>query len=58
MTAISRGLRDVTSGIPPSENPHYLIGEHQLIQKINQLITKVAVTEATILIMGESGTGK
>jgi transcriptional regulator with PAS, ATPase and Fis domain len=48
----------VTSGITPSDNPHYLIGEHQLIQKINQLITKVAVTEATILIMGESGTGK
>ncbi len=48
----------MTSGITPSDNPHYLIGEHQLIQKINQLITKVAVTEATILIMGESGTGK
>jgi DNA-binding NtrC family response regulator len=35
-----------------------LIGEHQLIQKIGQLIRRVAVTEATILIMGESGTGK
>jgi transcriptional regulator with PAS, ATPase and Fis domain len=35
-----------------------LIGEHLLIQKIGQLIKKVAVTDATILIMGESGTGK
>jgi len=35
-----------------------LIGEHQLIEKIGQLIRKVAPTDATILIMGESGTGK
>ncbi len=40
------------------ENAPYLIGEHPLIQKINQLITKVAATDATVLIMGESGTGK
>ena len=41
------------------EGPHpYLIGEHPLIQKIGLLVKKVAVTEATILIMGESGTGK
>ena len=32
-----------------------LIGEHSLIQKITHLTRKVAVTEATILIMGESG---
>jgi len=36
----------------------YLIGEHPLIQKIMMLVKKVAVTDATILIMGESGTGK
>jgi transcriptional regulator with PAS, ATPase and Fis domain len=36
----------------------YLIGEHPLIQKITLLVKKVAVTEATVLIMGESGTGK
>jgi two-component system, NtrC family, response regulator AtoC len=35
-----------------------LIGEHPLIQKISQLVRKVAPTDATILIMGESGTGK
>jgi transcriptional regulator with PAS, ATPase and Fis domain len=35
-----------------------LIGEHSLIQKITQLVNKVAATDATVLIMGESGTGK
>ena len=35
-----------------------LIGEHPLVQKITQLVTKVAATDATVLIMGESGTGK
>ncbi len=40
------------------ENAPYLIGEHPLIQKINQHITKVAATDATVLLMGESGTGK
>jgi transcriptional regulator with PAS, ATPase and Fis domain len=40
------------------ENYPYLIGEHPLIQKITQLVKKVATTDATILIMGESGTGK
>jgi transcriptional regulator with PAS, ATPase and Fis domain len=34
------------------------VGEHPLVQKITQLVRKVAVTDATILIMGESGTGK
>jgi transcriptional regulator with PAS, ATPase and Fis domain len=35
-----------------------LIGEHPLVQRISQLVRKVAPTDATILIMGESGTGK
>jgi transcriptional regulator with PAS, ATPase and Fis domain len=48
----------VSSEAQVPENAPYLIGEHPLIQKINQLITKVAATDATVLIMGESGTGK
>jgi transcriptional regulator with PAS, ATPase and Fis domain len=48
----------VTSANSVVENYPYLIGEHQLIQKIDQLVKKVAATEATVLIMGESGTGK
>ena len=42
----------------PHESFPLLIGDHPLIQKITQLTRKVAVTDATILIMGESGTGK
>src|SRR5439155_1057763 len=34
------------------------VAVHTLIQKIGLLVRKVAVTDATILIMGESGTGK
>jgi transcriptional regulator with PAS, ATPase and Fis domain len=45
-----------SSGTP--EAPQFLIGEHPLIQKISQLVQKVAATEATVLIMGESGSGK
>ena len=49
-------LVSTPSGLP---EPHpALIGEHALIQKIGQLVLKVAVTDATILITGESGTGK
>jgi transcriptional regulator with PAS, ATPase and Fis domain len=48
----------VTTVNGPSEGYPSLIGEHPLIQKINQLVKKVATTDATILIMGESGTGK
>ena len=46
----------VTNGA--AESYSHLIGEHPLIQKITQLVRKVATTDATILIMGESGTGK
>jgi transcriptional regulator with PAS, ATPase and Fis domain len=45
----------------PASGPEiepYLIGEHPLIQKITQLVAKVAATDVTVLIMGESGTGK
>ena len=47
----------VTNGAAESYS-HLMIGEHPLIQKITQLVRKVATTDATILIMGESGTGK
>ncbi len=46
----------VTNGA--AESYSHLIGEHPLLQKITQLVRKVATTDATILIMGESGTGK
>ncbi|HEY8514871.1 MAG TPA: sigma 54-interacting transcriptional regulator [Candidatus Binatia bacterium] len=38
--------------------PTQLIGEHPLIQRVQNLIRRVAATDATVLILGESGTGK
>jgi two-component system response regulator PilR (NtrC family) len=35
-----------------------LVGQHPLMQKIVQLIAKVAPTDASVLVLGESGTGK
>ncbi|MDG2305315.1 MAG: sigma-54 dependent transcriptional regulator [Candidatus Binatia bacterium] len=35
-----------------------LIGQHPLVQRVRNLIRRVAVTDATCLILGESGTGK
>jgi transcriptional regulator with PAS, ATPase and Fis domain len=52
------GKRHVTTTQPDNTVAPLLIGEHPLIQKISQLVRKVAPTDATILIMGESGTGK
>jgi len=37
---------------------HDLIGESLAMQKIYQMITKVAQSDSTVLICGESGTGK
>jgi len=48
----------VTTANGASESCPHLIGAHSLIEKITQLVRKVAATDATILIMGESGTGK
>ncbi len=35
-----------------------LVGEHPLIQQVRQLVTKVAPTNSTVLIRGETGCGK
>ncbi len=41
------------------ESPHYhLIGSSPAMQKVIQLIEKVAPTDATVLVRGPSGTGK
>lgn len=41
------------------ESPRYeIVGQSQAIDKIKQLIEKVAGTNATVLVRGESGTGK
>jgi DNA-binding NtrC family response regulator len=35
-----------------------IVGEHASIREMSQQIQKVAVTDATVLLLGESGTGK
>jgi Nif-specific regulatory protein len=37
---------------------HNMVGESEPMQRIYQLISKVAATDSTVLICGESGTGK
>lgn len=41
-----------------SENIYGMIGSSQPMQKIRQLISQVATSDSTILILGETGTGK
>jgi len=38
--------------------PTNMIGDHPSIKKIQEIIRRVAPTDATVLITGESGTGK
>jgi transcriptional regulator with PAS, ATPase and Fis domain len=59
VTVLTEGRQiNVSTGNGATEAYPQLVGEHSLIQKITQLVKKVAVTDATILITGESGTGK
>lgn len=41
-----------------AEGPRTMIGVHPLIEQVRNLIGKVAPTESTVLVMGETGTGK
>jgi two-component system response regulator AtoC len=52
----STAVRLQASGGP--EDTPLLIGDHPLMAKIAQVVRKVAATDATVLILGESGTGK
>lgn len=45
-------------GQKPKKISHQLIGDSPGIQKVIQMVQKVAPTDATVLIYGESGTGK
>jgi len=40
------------------QSRHELLGESVAIQKVRQLIQKVAITDTPVLILGEHGTGK
>jgi transcriptional regulator with PAS, ATPase and Fis domain len=41
-----------------TENVHPMIARHSVMQKVRELILRVAPTDATVLITGETGTGK
>lgn len=40
------------------DDVRFLVGDHPLIQKIEELVRRLADTDATVLVTGESGTGK
>src|SRR5439155_20824902 len=41
-----------------STSSSFFVGEHPLMQKINAMVRRVATTDATVLVTGESGTAK
>ena len=40
------------------EGTNEMVGEHRSVQRVRALIDKVAPTDSTVLILGETGTGK
>ena len=49
------GLRRLVAG---ADNSSAILGVSQAISKVRERIARVAVSDATVLILGESGTGK
>ncbi len=50
--------RLIQRGPRPLKTPHQLIGASAKMNKVVEMIAKVAPTDATVLVYGESGTGK
>jgi DNA-binding NtrC family response regulator len=46
------------SRVRKAEGPTSLVGSSQAMQKVHQFLSKLAPTEATVLILGETGCGK
>lgn len=58
---INRFLKNFAPPVTPSdssEDDQRIIGDSLKIKEIKEYITKVAVTDSTVLITGETGTGK
>lgn len=55
-----RGLRDENQALKKivAAADHYFEFSSPAMQEVNRLVRKVAVTESTVLVTGESGTGK
>ncbi len=56
----NKSLKKASENLKQELNPHNyrLIGESNAIQKVMEIVKKVAITNANILITGENGTGK
>jgi DNA-binding NtrC family response regulator len=51
-------LRARCSSLEESNRPHRIIGTSKVVRQLQELLSRVAVSDATVLISGESGTGK
>jgi two-component system NtrC family response regulator len=56
---VQRIEEEQAAGMPPGRKRyHRLIGDSEAMQKVFSLIQRVAPTDATVLVLGENGTGK
>jgi two-component system, NtrC family, response regulator len=56
---VQRIEEEQAAGMPPGRKRyHRLIGDSATMQKVFALIQRVAPTDATVLVLGENGTGK
>jgi len=51
-------LRSVVRQLKYESPRYHIVGSSQAVQKVTQMIEKVAATDATVLVRGPSGTGK
>ncbi len=51
-------LRHILNGITHRSPRYRIVGSSPILRKVNQMIEKVAPTDATVLVTGPSGTGK
>ncbi|MEZ4808944.1 MAG: sigma 54-interacting transcriptional regulator [Allomuricauda sp.] len=58
ITSLQSQTQYLQEEIKELTNDHGIIGQHRAIKKVLDLIKQVAHTEATVLIHGETGTGK
>ncbi len=55
---VKHALSSRGKAIQPSDPQDNMIGEHPLMQRLQQQISKAAPVDSTVLIVGPSGTGK